>query len=230
MPIRVVSVVDAVADELRALVLRGQLPGGTGLTEAEVATRYDVARPTAKAAIEKLVAESLLRRTNHKTARVVQLDADDVNDIYRTRGLLERGAVRQLARLRCTPAAAEAANREILAVGDGSSLAIIDPDMAFHTALVDAMESERTSRMYRALVSEVKLCMSQLQGQQLLSPTVIAADHQGILDRIGAGDSEGAVTALDEHLERARDRLARAVEASSPPSAPPGPSKGDEPL
>jgi DNA-binding GntR family transcriptional regulator len=212
LPIRVVSVVDAVADDLRALVLRGQLSAGDGLTETEVATRYGVARPTAKAAIEKLVSESLLRRTNHKTARVVRLNAEDVRDIYRTRGFLERGAIRKLADTRHVPAGAVAANQEIVEAGDASSLAIIEPDMRFHTSLVDALESDRTSKIYHGLVSEVKLCMLQLQGQRLLSPAVIAADHQSILDHIAAGDEEGAVTVLDQHLERARDRLVSAVQ------------------
>jgi DNA-binding GntR family transcriptional regulator len=84
--------------------------------------------------------------------------------------------------------------------------------MRFHTSLVDALESDRTSKIYHGLVSEVKLCMLQLQGQRLLSPAVIAADHQSILDHIAAGDEEGAVTVLDQHLERARDRLVSAVQ------------------
>ena len=64
------SIVDAIADDIRGNLFNGALPGSTQLTEAEVATTYDVARPTAKAAIEKLVAEGLLLRGTHKTARV----------------------------------------------------------------------------------------------------------------------------------------------------------------
>lgn len=213
--VHVVSVVDAVAEDLRSLVLRGELAPGDGLTESDVAVRYDVARPTAKAAIEKLVTESLLRRGTHKTARVVQLGADDVRDIYRTRGFLERGAIRHLARGRSVPSDARTANREILEVGDGSSLAIVDPDMRFHSALVDALGSPRTSRMYSGLVSEVKLCMSALQGQQLLSAELIAGDHQKILDQIERGNADRAVALLDEHLERASERLISAMEAQA---------------
>ena len=214
--VSVVSVVDAVADDLRALVLRGELTAGDGLTESDVAARYDVARPTAKAAIEKLVSESLLRRTTHRTARVVALGVDDVRDIYRTRGFLERGAIRRLAENRSVPPEAVRANREILLVGNTSSQDIVEPDMRFHMSLVDALGSERTSRMYRGLVSEVKLCMSQLQGQQLLAAEVIAADHQDILDHIEAGDADKAVGLLDDHLERASERLVGALDGLSP--------------
>ena len=52
--LRVVSVVDAIADNLRDGILAGELMPGTALTESDVAGRYDVARPTAKAALEKV--------------------------------------------------------------------------------------------------------------------------------------------------------------------------------
>ena len=42
--VRVVSVVDAIADNLRDSVLDGSLSPGTALTETDVAGRYDVAR------------------------------------------------------------------------------------------------------------------------------------------------------------------------------------------
>ena len=71
--IAAVSIVDAVASDLRSRIFAGELGSGDALTESEVASAYDVARPTAKAAIEKLVAEGLLDRGTHKTARVVEL-------------------------------------------------------------------------------------------------------------------------------------------------------------
>ena len=49
--LRVVSVVDAIADNLRDGILAGELMPGTALTESDVAGRYDVARPTDKAAL-----------------------------------------------------------------------------------------------------------------------------------------------------------------------------------
>ena len=65
----VLSVIEAIAEDLKSQVLHQELAAGTPLTEVEVATRYDVARATAKAAIERLVAEKVLVRKNHKTAR-----------------------------------------------------------------------------------------------------------------------------------------------------------------
>ncbi len=68
----VTSLVDAVVEDLRTLVVTGELAPGTPLTELDVATRYDVARASARAAIERLTSDNVLVRANHKTARVVR--------------------------------------------------------------------------------------------------------------------------------------------------------------
>jgi DNA-binding GntR family transcriptional regulator len=215
----VTSVIDAVVEDLRTQVLARELPPDHPLTEAEVATRYDVARPTAKAAIERLVAEKVLVRKNHKTARVVKLGPSDVRDIYQTRVYLESEVLRRLAARRLVPDEARAANAEIEELWKQGVWDIVGPDMRFHTCLIDSLGSERTSTAYASLAFEVKLCMSQLQGSQRLSPEIIAAEHALILARIGEGDAVGAAAMLDEHLSRARELLAAALGGEPGPEA-----------
>ncbi|HET7723332.1 MAG TPA: GntR family transcriptional regulator [Propionibacteriaceae bacterium] len=215
----VTSVIDAVADDLKTQVLGRAFAPGTPLTEAEVAARYDVARATAKAAIERLVGEKVLVRTNHKTARVVKLGPEDVRDIYRTRAYLESEVLRRLAGRREVPESARLANDEIDALWHAGEWDIVEPDMRFHTSLIDALESERTSAVYGSLAFEVRLCMAQLQGSQRLSPAIIVAEHAKLLALIGEGDAEGVASMLDEHLARARELLAEALGGKPGPEA-----------
>lgn len=203
----VVSIIDAVAADLRSRVLAGDLEPGRALAEVEVASMYEVARPTAKAAIENLVRERLLYRNAHKTARVVRLTPDDARDIYRSRALIEAEALRQLAQSRTVPQAAREANTEIASLNSASPRDIVAPDMRFHASLIDALGSERTSRMYSMLASEVVLCMSQVQDASLLSVDLIVAEHEQLLRFVEAGDADSAARLLAEHLGRARERL-----------------------
>lgn len=221
MPARVkaTSIVEAIANDLRTRLLSGELTPEVPLTETEVATSYDVARPTAKAAIEKLVAEGLLVRGLHKTARVVKLGPDSVRDIYLARVYLESEVLRRLARTRLVPEGAAQANRDIAAVGEGSAIDVVEPDMRFHTSLIDAVGNERTSKMYRSLVSEVRLCMTRVQSLQLLTTALIHAEHQKLLELIEAGEGEAAAALLDEHLGRARERLVAAFGGEAGPEA-----------
>ena len=220
----VTSVIDAVVEDLKSQVLARELEPDRQLTETELATRYDVARATAKAAIERLVSDKVLVRKNHKTARVVKLGPDDVRDIYRTRAYLESEVLRRLASRREVPVDARVANAEIAALWEQGSYDIIEPDMRFHTSLIDSLGSARTTAVYGSLAFEVKLCMAQLQGSQRLSPEVIVAEHARMLELIEAGDASGVANLLEEHLARARELLAGDLggvpgpEATLPPS------------
>jgi DNA-binding GntR family transcriptional regulator len=216
----VTSVIDAVVEDLKGQVLARALEPNQALTEADVAARYDVARATAKAAIERLVADKVLVRKNHKTARVVQLGPADVRDIYRTRAYLESEVLRRLAERREVPIEARLANAEIEALWLHGTFDIVEPDMRFHTSLIDSLGSVRTSTVYGSLAFEVKLCMSQLQGgSQRLSPDVIIAEHARILEHLEAGDGDAVAALLDEHLARARELLAGALGGEAGPEA-----------
>ncbi|WP_241986810.1 GntR family transcriptional regulator [Cryobacterium fucosi] len=213
------SIVDAVANDLRARILQGGLSTKISLTETETATTYDVARPTAKAAIEKLVAEGLLVRGAHKTARVAELGPDSVRDIYLARAYLESEVLRRLASVRAVPAGAVRANLDIAAVSGGSAMDVVEPDMRFHTCLIDAVGSERISKIYRSLVGEVRLCMTRVQSLNLLDTGLIQAEHQRILELLADGDGQAAALLLDEHLGRARERLVEAIGGTAGPEA-----------
>jgi DNA-binding GntR family transcriptional regulator len=210
-PLGIVGVVDAVTAQLRDRILSGAIRSGAPLTEAAVSQTYGVARPSAKAAIEQLVASGLLVRTAHRSARVVGIDPETVRDVYRTRTRLESAALRELSARRAVPGAAVDANAELLAMPAGPDPATVDPDLRFHTALIDALSSERTGRMYRSVLDEVRLCMAQVQGRRLLDASVIAAQHADILDAVASGDGERAAALLDAHLSSAEERLVEAL-------------------
>jgi len=210
--LEIVGVVDAVTARLRTTILSGGIRPGVALTEAAVSQTFGVARPSAKAAIEQLVATGLLVRTAHRSARVVEIDPDTVRDVYRTRARLESAALRELAVSRTVPQAAREANAEILAMPAGPDPATVDPDLRFHTALIDALGSDRTARMYRSVIDEARLCMAQVQGRRLLDAAVIAAQHAEMLDAVQAGEGERAAQLLWTHLSSAEARLIDALD------------------
>jgi DNA-binding GntR family transcriptional regulator len=214
------SIVDAIADDIRGNLFNGALPGSTQLTEAEVATTYDVARPTAKAAIEKLVAEGLLLRGTHKTARVPELGPDEVRDLYFSRLCIESEVVRRLAAGRILPEALVRANNDVVAVQSASGLEVTEPVIRFHLALVGALGSPRLTRIFGTLMGEMRLCMAQMNYRRLLHADLIAEEHKVILEQIAAGDPDGAVAALAAHLRQAENRLIPSLEelVSRPPS------------
>jgi len=196
---------DAVVASLRSAILTGVLAPGDAVTEALVADTFHVARPTARIAIDKLVAEGILAREPHHAARVRRLDRDDLADLFAARAAVESAAVELLAGTSAVPDAASAAHAQLLALeADASYWAI---DIAFHRALVDGSPSARLPRLHAQLMGEIELAIAQVDAHRLRSTREVAAEHGRILDAVAAGD-----TALAEHLTRAhilasRDRL-----------------------
>jgi DNA-binding GntR family transcriptional regulator len=198
---------DSIYSALRSAIISQAIAPGESVTESAVALRFGVARPTAKTAIERLVADGLLRREKHATARVPRLSRADILDLFDSRAVVESAAVASLASGGDLPAEALAAHRDLLAAAslDGSDFATHDID--FHRALVAGQPSPRLARMHALLMGEIELCIGQVQAAHLLTATEVGAQHQGILDAVTAGDSERAARLTREHIAGSRDRL-----------------------
>lgn len=203
---------DAVYEALRERILAQREAPGAAVTEQAIADRFGVARPTAKVALERLVADGLLRRTAHKTARVPELTRDDIVDLYANRAIVEEAALRTLAADGVVPIAAIAAQRMLAdaataATGTDESAPLARADIAFHRALVKAQHSPRLARLHALLMGEIELCTGQVQAHRLLALDDVVAQHQGILGAVAAEDPELAGTLTRAHIEGARDRL-----------------------
>lgn len=205
---------DSVYRALRSSIIEQVDAPGSTLTEHGVAERFGVARPTAKLAIERLVAEGLLRREAHRAARVPQLDRGDLADLFENRALIECAALGKLASEGAIPAAALDAHRALLqSAQTGAPFA--EHDIEFHRALVSGQPSERLSRMHSLLMGEIELCIRQVQASHLLAASEVAQQHQGILDAITSGDAHGAAALTRAHIEGSRDRLLAHLDTSA---------------
>ena len=193
---------DSIASQLRASILSQKDAPGSSITESAVAARFSVARPTARLAIDRLVADGLLRREAHRAARVPELSRDDIVDLFDNRAVIECAAMAALAHGGTIPAAALEAHRALSASDDFAR-----HDIAFHRGLVAGQPSPRLARMHSLLMGEIELCIGQVQAASLLTSSEVAAQHQGILDAITAGDAAAAASLTHDHITGARDRL-----------------------
>lgn len=221
------SLVDALHDAVQRDIFDGRIGPETVLTENYLASAFNVARPTAKAALDRLTQEGLLRRSFNRSARVPLLNAEDIRDLYSSRAVIERDIVRRLAADGSVPIRTKRAHEAFQrAIETNDIEGIVVPDMELHLSMVEAVGSPRRNRMYALIIGEVRLCMAQVQARSLLSPATIGAEHDMILQAVEAGDPDKAAAALDSHLQLAcegllssladRETAAATAEANAP--------------
>lgn len=211
------SLVDAAHAAMWQKIVTTPGYGGTLVTEVGVAAEYGIARPTAKAVVERLITDGLLVRDGRRGARVPLLTEPDVRDIYWNRLLLETEAHTLLARAGAVPVDARLANQQMRLHAEADDRAhTVAADIAFHRRLVEAAGSIRLAKLHAVIMAEAHFCMGQVQAQHLLPSDVSLSEHQGILDAITARDVELVVQRTHEHLERGRDSL---ITGMFPPQA-----------
>jgi DNA-binding GntR family transcriptional regulator len=198
-PIARVTVVDTLADALRAQILDGALPAGTPLREVELAAAYDVSRHTLRAALRRLAGERIVVVEPHRGARVASLDREQLVAFWELRTALEVEAARLALERhgrRLPPAVHAAAARLSAACGRARPgwQAISDLHAGLHGAIVDASGSDRIRAAYATLAGELRLYVLQLR--PTWSYERMAAHHEALVRGL---EREGA-EALRRHL------------------------------
>jgi DNA-binding GntR family transcriptional regulator len=202
------TLVDTLSEAVSRQVLNGDIPAGASVTEKDIAELFDVARPTAKAAIERLVQSGILGRSANKTARVPVFSDDDVEDLYSSRIFFEGQVVAGLAVSGTVPREADAALSSMRrALDSGSRTDAVEADVAFHRALVSGLGSNRLVRMLDTILGEAHLCIAQERAAGRAARETSDREHRAILRAIEAKDVEESRSLLVQHLATAAERL-----------------------
>jgi DNA-binding GntR family transcriptional regulator len=213
-----------VADQLRHAIMRGTLRPGAQLGEVELANRLGISRGPLREAMQRLIAEGLLRSQRHRGIFVRDLDVDDVRDVYTARLAVEQAAARLILAGGAGQAVAKLLTGALTALEDaaraGDPVALADADHAFHAALVAASGSPRLRRMADGLLVETRMCLAALQ-RTAPPAEALVAEHRLLRDGFMAGDGPALAAALEEHMADAVDRIVGAGDqVATAPGAP----------
>ncbi|WP_405873531.1 GntR family transcriptional regulator [Streptomyces zaomyceticus] len=215
------STAERVADILRTRIAEGCLPPGTRLSEDGIGGALGVSRNTLREAFRLLTHERLLVHELNRGVFVRVLAAGDVDDIYRTRRLVECAVVRGLGQppyaLDALAAAVTEGERAARA-GDWGTVSTAN--IHFHRELVGLAGSARTNELMRGVLAELRLAFHVVGDPRVLHEPYLARNRE-ILDALRAGDRTGAEDLLARYLDDSRTGVATAyARAAETPRGP----------
>lgn len=203
------STAERVSDILRSRIAEGYFPPGTRLSEDSIGGALGVSRNTLREAFRLLTHERLLVHELNRGVFVRVLTVEDVEDIYRTRRLVECAVVRALGE---PPyglgGLAGAVEEGRTAAREGDWKAVGTANIHFHRELVALAASERTAELMRSVFAELRLAFHVVDEPQRLHEPYIAR-NVAILEALQGGDREKAERLLAGYLD---DSLERVVE------------------
>jgi DNA-binding GntR family transcriptional regulator len=207
------SASQAVADDLRESILRGELGGGTRVMQEEVATRLGVSQTIVREAFRELEVQGFLRAEPRRGVSVAELTLEDADELVRLRSAIEVQALAH-ALPRMTPEDLAAA-RDCLVELEAAEAPeeVIRLNAAFHDTLYRAAGLERTLALVRTLrlgFDRYFRLVSDANGHVPASQR----EHRQLLKLCERRDIEGAGALLHKHIVDTGKAVARRLRAT----------------
>ncbi len=194
------SLASKAAGRIRNMLIEGYFGPGEKLSEVQVAGLLGISRNTLREVFRILASQGLLTQVPNRGAFVAAPDEAAVIDIYRTRRVIQRGAVHAatlghpaLARMRALVVEAEDMRRA------GNWQAVGTLNMDFHRAMVEFCDSARLSACFDLVMAELRLVFGQLADTGHLHEPYVelnAALYKLLLE----GRTAEALSLLDHYL------------------------------
>jgi DNA-binding GntR family transcriptional regulator len=199
---------DWVADSLRHAIQTGALPDGAVLSQAAIAEHFDVSRVPVREAMRQLLAEGLIDSRAHHVSVVRGLSIERLAEVYENRAVLEGNLI-----VRATPRIPQDViaelRREELAMRDERVHADwLRRNALFHQTMNEYAQDQTAMELVALLRSRAERYVHMWTGGEgVHNPETAGTEHALILDRVGAGDIEGARQAVEEHIRATGRRL-----------------------
>jgi len=210
-PVRSRTLSDEVADQLRDAIRTGALSAGARLIEQELAERLGVSRIPVREAIQALVDEGLIRKSPHRGAYVYLPSRDEIDEISSLRVVLERFVMARV--IQNWNRDHEATLRGIVArmrdaMNEGNFQQVYEQDYAFHRTLWEIADHSLLLEIVSSLRSRISRMV--YEATSALPPAEAnehVAGHEDLVELLNAGDAPAAEAAIDNHIQRAKERI-----------------------
>lgn len=205
--------VDEVYRVLLDAIIEGSIAPGTRIVQEEIAEQLAVSRSPVLQAFRLLKKDGLVEDAPGRGLQVTPLDVTHIGHLYELRGALDSLAARLAARLRVK------IDRSLITIGrklsKGEDIrAMIEADMAFHTAIYAASGNPlivENARLHWMHLRRVMGAVHQVAGQR----KTVWDEHAAIAEAIAQGDEERAAKLSVQHTEIARENLIRNMSAGA---------------
>ena len=205
------------------MIVRGNLPPGAWIVEAEIASRLGLSRTPIRGALQWLHREGyVVEHKGNRKARIVvaPLTRDDARELYMIVGHLETLAA-TLAVSFPAPRRAKLAdglaalNEQLNVIASQRPVdprRVFDIDKEFHARIIEAAAGHRLAALHNSVRPQVERYWRLYASSIISELHVSVSEHNEIVRAIRKGDAPAVQKALDRNWSGGFDRISRLIE------------------
>lgn len=192
---------------IRGMILSGELPPGSQLSEEALALRCEVSRTPVRDALRRLESDLLIRKSESQRSFVADWSDDDIEDAFELRSMLESQAARRAA-TRISPAQLEALRQHnhliarAIAAPQPDIPAFLENNRAFHEIILAAADSSRLGSLLTRLI-EQPVVWRTAQNYDSENLHRSHHEHEELLSAFARRDPAWAASIMAGHIRRA---------------------------
>ena len=212
-------------DAIRTAIVNGNHPAGTRLKEAELASDLGMSRTPIREAIRQLELDGLVSITPNAGAVVREMTAQDVEEIFALRAVLEGFSASEAAqRMNDAEITTLAVNQSDLQTcssrgADANVDRLMTLNDEFHRVLIRGSRNTRLMALHDKVTELPLLWRTRFWGSPPARESAVIY-HGEVVEAIRAGDPLRADAVMKSHLYAAKDFFAAQTErASTKPTA-----------
>ncbi|MGH8240559.1 MAG: GntR family transcriptional regulator [Steroidobacteraceae bacterium] len=193
----------AIVERIKGAIESGALRAGSAIGQQELADQLGVSRQPVRQALPLLIAEGWIQSLPNRRLLVRQLEADEIDEIFAVRRLLEPVAL-AASIARATPSMLRRVNFALKEYEAADTPAELESaDVAFHEALYSCCENGTLLRLIEQLRRSLKRVYELKPAGSTLRKAAIA-EHRKLAALCERGDVRAASVALLTHLDAAQ--------------------------
>ena len=196
-------------------ILNGGIRSGQFISQRELMALLDMPLGAVREMIPRLEAGGLVKTVPQRGLQIAHVDLKLIRNAFQVRAMIEREAILQFV-LTASPAeldAIEASHRDILRRANASAVDrnLLDDaqalDWGLHDRMVDALDNEIVSEIYR--VNSLRVRLIKLEHSVITPARLIPAmqEHLVFIAALKRRDGARAAESLDAHIRSARNRV-----------------------
>jgi DNA-binding GntR family transcriptional regulator len=202
---------DRAYDHVKRAIIRGDLPGGTAISENALCHEIGVSRTPVHEAFLRLAAEDLLTLESRKGAVVRPMSPNEAVDVLEMREAIESTAATRVVTdgraADVTPSLQAMLAEQEQAVATGDVDRFIEVDAEFHGAVIGASRNAIAVMFARTLRDRQQRLRHHLMRLQPSQLQASLEDHRALAAALEAGDAARYAEVLSAHVASHRGAL-----------------------